>query len=96
MRHQIDRTVAGGKSTREEEAIRAESTHAARVTDRCGEFGSGKFRHGCLEDWQLYADEMIVYITELPDGGNDVEKIEIFGNFNGWDAAKGLCRTDSV
>ena len=29
---------------------------------------------------QLYADEMIVYITELPDGGNDVEKIEIFGN----------------
>ena len=30
---------------------------------------------------QLYADEMIVYITELPDdGGNDVEKIEIFGH----------------
>lgn len=28
----------------------------------------------------LSADEMIVYITELPEGGNDVEKIEIFGN----------------
>ena len=29
---------------------------------------------------QLYADDMLVYITELPEGGNDVERIEIFGN----------------
>ncbi len=29
---------------------------------------------------QLYADEMLVYIIELPDGGTDVEKIEIFGH----------------
>ncbi|PID58025.1 hypothetical protein CSB45_04870 [candidate division KSB3 bacterium] len=29
---------------------------------------------------KLFADEMIVYITQLPEGGNDVEKIDVSGH----------------